>query len=304
MRARVLGSAAGGGFPQWNCGCPNCAAVRRGDRRFVARTQDSLAVFAREDSVVLCNVSPDVARQIEETPALHPRAPRHTPIAAVVITNGDLDHVLGLFSLREAQPLAIYATAAVQRTLVEHNAIAGTLARFTGHTVWRTLELERETELAGPRGEPTGIRLVPFAVPGKLPIHLARAAAPSPEDTIGLVLRGSRGGKSIVYVPGAATPPSRALLDEADVLLFDGTFWASDELVRLGLGSARAEDMAHLPIGGTRGALERLAGCRARRRIFTHINNTNPVLAIGSPERLEVERAGWEVAYDGMEILP
>ena len=302
MHARILGSAAGGGFPQWNCACGNCSAVRRADRRYVPRTQDSLAVFAHDDAAVLCNVSPDIARQIEATPALRARAMRHTPIAAIVLTNGDLDHVLGLFSLREAQPLAIYATAAVQRQLVAKNAITSTLARFPGHAVWRELALDREVELAGPDGRPTGVAVRPFALAGKLPPHVRDVAA-SAEDNIGLRLRCARTGKTIVYAPGAAHAPA-SIADDADVLLFDGTFWSNDELIALGCSTATARDMAHLPIGGHEGSLALFASSRARRKIYTHLNNTNPVLAAGSPERITVERAGWELAEDGLEILP
>jgi pyrroloquinoline quinone biosynthesis protein B len=285
MHARVLGSAAGGGFPQWNCACPNCSALRRGDRRLAARTQDSLAVFARDDAAVLCNASPDIARQIEAATVLRPRARRHTPIHAIVLTNGDLDHVLGVFSLREAPPLAIYATASVK---------TASLARFTGQAVWRDLALDRDVELFGPAGEPTDISVRAFALPGR---------TPGPEDNVGVRLTCGRTGKRIVYAPRAsyATPE---IGDDADVLLFDGTFWSNDELVRLGCGTATARDLGHLPIGGREGSLALLATCRARRKIYTHVNNTNPVLRYESREQIEVERAGWDVAEDGLEILP
>jgi len=297
MRARILGSAAGGGLPQWNCGCDNCHAVRRDDPRVRARTQDSLAVFRGEHAVV-CNASPDIRDQLAAAPRLHPRGVRGTPISAIVLTNGDLDHVLGLFSLRESQPLAIYATAAVRRGLVEHNAMCATLSRFPGQVVWRTLELEREVELADPAGAPTGISVRAFPLLGKLPVHLAKLS-PSPEDNVGLSLRAD--GRELVYAPGCALPPP-GLGDGADALLFDGTFWTSDELIRLG-GTARAEDMAHIPISGPEGSLALLGRCTATRRIYTHINNTNPMLALGTAQRREVVAAGWEIAEDGMELL-
>jgi pyrroloquinoline quinone biosynthesis protein B len=302
MHARILGSAAGGGFPQWNCACGNCSAVRRADRRYIARTQDSLAVFARDDAAVLCNVSPDVAQQIEATPTLRARGKRHTPIAAIVLTSGDLDHVLGLFSLREAQPLAIYATAAVRRQLVDRNAICATLARFPGQAVWRDLELDRDIELAGPDGTPTGVVVRAFALAGQLPGHV-RDVTPSAEDNIGLRLRCPRSGKTIVYAPSAANA-SATIGDDADVLVFDGTYWSNDELITLGCGTATARELAHQPIDGVEGSLARFAGSATRRKIYTHVNNTNPVLAAGSAERLAVELAGWELAEDGLEILP
>src|SRR5437868_3031318 len=161
MRVRVLGSAAGGGFPQWNCGCRNCVDVRRGDPSLVARTQDSLAISADGDAWVLVNASPEIRAQIESFPALHPRAPRHSPIAAVVLTNGDLDHILGLFSLRESHPLHLYTTPAVWRGLHERNVMFRTLQRFEGQLTWHPLALDTATALPG------GLSLTPFAVPGK-----------------------------------------------------------------------------------------------------------------------------------------
>ena len=298
MRARILGSAAGGGLPQWNCGCDNCRAVRRDDPRVRARTQDSLALFRGEHAVV-CNASPDIREQLAATPLLHPQAARGTPISAIVLTNGDLDHVLGLFSLRESEPIAIYATDSVRRGLVEHDAMCSTLARFRGQADWRRLPLDREIELADPQGSPTGISVRAFALPGKPPVHLAKLRASSAEDNVGLAIHGD--GKELVYAPGCALPP-RGLGDGADALLFDGTFWTSDELIRLGAGSARAEDMAHIPISGPEGSLALLARCTARRKIYTHINNTNPMLALGTRERREVVAAGWEIADDGMEL--
>jgi pyrroloquinoline quinone biosynthesis protein B len=299
MRVRVLGAAAGGGFPQWNCGCANCRAVRAREPGWRARTQDCLAVIASDDAAILCNASPDLARQLEATVALHPRAPRHTPISAIVLTNGDLDHVLGLLSLREAQPLAIYATETVRRSLVERNALFATLARFPGQSVWRPLELDRERELADPAGKAIGVAVRARAVPGKPPAHL-RGAHPSPEDNIALELRDVRTDRRVVYAPNAAAPVP-GLGDGAELLLFDGTFWSDDELGRAEVGAARAAEMAHLPIGGADGSLARVRPS-CRHKLFTHINNTNPILAPSSPERLAVRAAGWDIADDGMEL--
>lgn len=303
MRIRVLGSSAGGGLPQWNCACPNCTEARLGSGRVRPRTQDGLALEAAPGVWFLVNASPDIHRQIQESPALAPRAGRATPLHGVVLTNGDLDHTLGLFSLRESTPLVIHATEAVRRGLVEGNTIFRTLQRFPGQTTWRALPLGEPVELLGPGDAPTGVTVTAVSLPGKVPKHLEGLAPPSPEDNVGLWIRDTRSGKLVVLATavGAAGDWVR-LLDGADVCFVDGTFWSSDELPRLGLGTARAEDMAHLPIGGEGGSLAVLAGVRAGRRIFTHVNNTNPILVEGSAERGAVEAAGWEVAEDGLEI--
>lgn len=298
MRAIVIGSAAGGGFPQWNCGCPNCVAVREGKPSFARRTQDSVAVTSDGHRFALLNASPDVLAQIQATPALWPRAPRHTPIACVVLTNGDLDHVLGLFSLRESQPLAIYATDAVRRGL-EASSFVRTLRRFDGQTEMRRLALDAEIELADARGEPMGLFVRAFATPGKLPVHLVGHAEPSAEDAVGLAVRDATSG-TLAYATACADVDERKLSGHA-ALLFDGTFYREDELVRLGLSKAVAKDMAHLPIGGDAGSLARLATVDAGRRVYTHVNNTNPILG-PTEERRAVEAAGWEIAFDGMEI--
>jgi pyrroloquinoline quinone biosynthesis protein B len=302
MRIRILGSGAGGGLPQWNCGCGNCRAVRKGATGIEPRTQDSIALQGDGAGWVLCNCSPDVLRQIEAFDELHPKAPRHSPISAIVLTNGDLDHVLGLFSLRESYPLVIYATEGVRRGLFEHNAIARTLSRFEGHVTHRALPLGTEVPIEGARGEPTGIFVTAQPVAGKIPVHLDGIAPSSPDQNVGLWLRDSA-GKRVAYLSAVANLNDVApRVVDVDVLLLDGTFWSSDELARPGLSRARAEDMAHLPIGDPGGTLEWTPKLGAGRRIFTHINNTNPMLVEGSPERQAVIRAGWEVATDGMEI--
>ncbi len=298
MRAIVLGAAAGGGFPQWNCGCPGCAAVRAGKEGFTPRTQDSLAVTADGERYVLLNASPDVLVQIQKTPALWPRSPRHSPIAAIVLTNGDLDHVLGLFSLRESMPLAIHATESVWRGL-EDSVFLRTLRRFDGQLRKHVLPLEEETELEDAAGAPLGLRVRAFAVPGKLPVHLVGCAEATVRDNVGLRLRASSSHRALTYATTCASLDS-VELPPCEVLLFDGTFFREDELVRQGLSQALAKDMAHLPIDGPRGSLERLADFPARK-IYTHVNNTNPIVG-PSQERLRVEARGWEVAHDGLEI--
>jgi pyrroloquinoline quinone biosynthesis protein B len=300
MRARVLGSAAGGGVPQWNCGCDNCLLARAGDPRVGPRTQDSIAIgSARGESWLLVNASPDVLRQIERFDGLWPRSKRGTPIAALALTNGDLDHVVGLLSLRESQPLRVLSTRRVRSGLVERNAMLRTLARTADQVAWIDLVLGREIVL-----DDVGLGVTALAASGKLPVHLMGLAEASPEDNVALRIRDLAGArKTIALVTSVGTLDGiEALIDGADVVFLDGTFWSADELISQGLGSARARDMAHVPVGGDEGSLARLADARAGRRIYTHINNTNPMLREGSPERAAVERAGWEIAFDGMEI--
>lgn len=304
MFIRVLGSAAGGGFPQWNCGCPNCRGLREGTVRAQARTQECVAVSADGAAWLLLNCSPEIRQQIEGFPGLHPRGPRDSPIAAILVTNGDLDHCLGLLSLRESHPLVVYATEPVRRGFVEDNVLYRTLERFPGQVTWRTLKLGGDAEIVGPDGRPAGLAVMPLAVPGKPPIHLEHRAPPAPEDNIGVRVREQATGRVLAYCSAAAavTDDMRRALDGADAVFFDGTFWSSDELPALGLGTKRAEEMAHLPVGGPGGSLARLAGLRARRRVYIHINNTNPMLRDDSAERAQVDAAGWEIAGDGMEV--
>ncbi len=304
MLIRVLGSAAGGGFPQWNCGCPNCRGVRAGALRGSARSQECVAVSGDGDQWFLLNCSPEIRQQIESFPPLHPRGPRHSPIAAILLTNGDLDHCLGLLSLRESHPLVIYATDRLRRGFTDGNVLYRTLDRFPGQVTWRSLQLGPEEELADVDGRPSGLLTEAVAVPGKLPIHLETGAAPDPADSVGFRIRERSTGRVLAYLSGvgAVNDAVRRALEGADCVFFDGTFWSADELPGLGLGTKRAEDMAHLPIGGPDGSLARLNGVTARRRIFIHLNNTNPLLRDDSPERARVEAAGWEVACDGMEV--
>jgi len=304
VRIRVLGSAAGGGFPQWNCGCPNCAGVRRGVVRATPRTQESIAVSADGHDWFLLNASPEIRSQIEGFAALHPRARRDSPIAGILLTNGDLDHCLGLLSLRESQPLAVYATERVHAGFVEHNALYATLQRFAGQVTWHPLHPGRVQELLLGDGRGSGLRVEPIAVAGQPPLHLRKRFEPSAEDNIGLRIFAPASPVALLYLSGVAGP-TRALLDaleSATCIFFDGTFWTSDELIALGLGERRAEDMAHWPIGGPQGSLAALTHLRAGRKFFIHVNNTNPILRDDSPERAAVTAAGWEVAHDGLEL--
>jgi pyrroloquinoline quinone biosynthesis protein B len=301
MRVVVLGSGAGGGLPQWNCGCENCALARAGDPRISPRTQDSIAIGAKGDAQLLVNASPDILRHIERFERLWPRAARDTPIAAVALTNGDLDHVIGLLSLRESQPLRILATSRVRSGLVERNAVLRTLARTPDQVTWTNLELGREVIL-----DDVGVGVTAVPVAGKLPVHLVGLLDPSPEDNVALRVRDLSSGRSVVVATALGSLDGvEGLVAGADAILLDGTFWRDDELIARGLGRARAQDMAHVPVGGAEGSLARLAGlakAAGPRRVYTHINNTNPMLRSDSPERADVERAGWEIAFDGMEI--
>ncbi|HXT97553.1 MAG TPA: pyrroloquinoline quinone biosynthesis protein PqqB [Polyangia bacterium] len=294
----MLGSAAGGGVPQWNCGCQNCREARRGTGAVRPRTQESVAISADGAAWFLLNVSPEIRAQIESFPPLTPREPRHSPLAGLVLTNGDLDHCLGLLSLRESQPLTVYATESVRVGFTEGNVLYRTLERFEGQVTWRALAIGREQPLGD-----SGLAITAIATPGNLPLHLKSLRPPSAEDNVGLVVRDQRTGKRLAYFSGVARP-SPALeraLAEADVLFFDGTFWSSDELIALGLGTRRAEEMSHWPLGGPEGSAAFLAR-QPGRRILIHVNNTNPILCEGSAERRALEAAGIEVAADGLEL--
>jgi pyrroloquinoline quinone biosynthesis protein B len=278
--------------------------VRAGTIDAAPRTQESIAVSADDERWVLFNASPEIRQQIEACPALHPRGPRHSPIAAIVLTNGDLDHCLGLLSLRESQPLVVYATDRVRRGFSEDNVLCRTLERFEGQLTWRRLPLDRAVRVDGVAG-PTGLTVEAVAVPGKPPLHLARRfPAGDPEDNVGLRVREEAGASLLAYVPAAAavTDGVRRALADAGCVFFDGTFWSEDELIREGLGERSAAAMAHLPVGGPDGSLAALAAVAAPTRLFTHLNNTQPLLRRDSEERAAVLARGWDVAADGMEL--
>jgi len=268
--------------------------------------QESVVVSADGSSWFLLNASPEVRAQIESFQGLHPRALRDTPIAGIVLTNGDLDHMLGLLSLRESQALALYATARVKSGFTENNVLYRTLQRFDGQVVWHTLELgEPGPELLLPtsNGVPSGLGLRAFAAPGKAALHLDQSTR-EPGDNIGLLIRDTKRDKTLAYIPAAARNSAlvSAAAEAADAVFFDGTFWSSDELIALGASKSRAEDMAHWPIGGADGSLQFLASLQAERRIYIHINNSNPILREDSRERAELDAAHVEVAFDGMEL--
>lgn len=301
LHALVLGSAAGGGFPQWNCGCQNCRGVREARPGLRARTQDSVAVSADGQSWFLLNASPDVLRQAQDRRELWPRNLRDSPIRGVVLTNGDLDHVLGLLQLRESQPLTLYATERVLAGLRE-NAALRTLERFEGQLRRHVLRLGETCELQGADGAPSGVFVTADAVAGKPPLHLVGLYEPSPEDNVALQVRTARSGRLVYASAIADARAALPLFRGCAALLLDGTFWSEEELPGLGVRMGPARSMAHQPVGGSDGSLLALRDLDARRRIFTHVNNTNPLLDETSTERRQAEAAGWEVATDGLSL--
>ena len=293
MKMIVLGAAAGGGLPQWNCGCQNCQDARAG--AIPAMTQSSVAVSVDGGQWVVLNASPDIRLQLERVAALHPQGLRHSPIAATVLTNGDIDHIAGLLTLREKTRLDVYATSA-GLDILGSNSVFGVLDE--------TLVTRREIVLDHPFEPVAGLVLTPFAVPGKVALFLEGDQLNLEEvgeQTVGLMI--DAGGKRVAYIPGCAKVPDDLLqrVTGSDMLLFDGTVWHNDDMQRTGTGTKTGARMGHLPLNGPGGSLERWAGFGGRK-ILIHINNTNPILQPSSPERATVVRKGWEIAYDGMDI--
>ncbi|MER6221408.1 pyrroloquinoline quinone biosynthesis protein PqqB [Streptomyces sp900105755] len=290
---RVLGSAAGGGSPQWNCGCPVCAAVRSGAG--LARTQSSVAVSADRRRWFLINASPDVRAQIEVFPGLHPRDDRTTPLEAVLLTDAELDHTLGLLLLREARALRLYATQAVRKTLFDGSGILRTLERYCP-VEWHAVIPDAGLALA------EGLSCRAFDVPTVKRDRFATGVDHG--RVVGYRLADERSGGTLVYLPGvqSLTPALHVEIEGCDCLLIDGTCWRDDELVRLGLAGKTSREMGHLPIDGPDGSLAQLPSLGVGRTIFVHMNNTNPVLLEGAPERRTVEESGMEVATDGLEV--
>jgi pyrroloquinoline quinone biosynthesis protein B len=297
MQAIVLGSAAGGGVPQWNCGCRICRLAWAGDPRVAARTQSSLVVSADGERWLLINASPDVRQQIAGAAPLRPRGgPRHSPIEAVLLTNGDVDHVAGLLSMRESQAFALYGTRETLSALAA-NALLDVLNP--------DLVTRHETVFDRPIELLPGLRATLFPVPGKPPLWLegpTTVIGALSGSTVGVLLEA--GGGRLAYVPGCALVDDELVrrLDGVDALLFDGTVFHDDDMLRAGVGTKTGRRMGHVPMRGPGGSIAGLAGLNVGRRIFVHINNTNPVLVEGSDERRDVEAAGWTVAHDGLRI--
>jgi pyrroloquinoline quinone biosynthesis protein B len=307
MRMIVLGSAAGGGLPQWNCACANCTRARAGDPAVRPRTQSSIAVSADGRRWVLLNASPDLRMQMAAVPALAPpRPPRSTALAGVLVTNADIDHVAGLLSLREAQPFVLHATGRVH-SILDSNPVFDSLNRTLVRR--RTIEVGEPVELEDADGEPLGLTATLFPVPGKVALYLEGGRSESElageaGDTVGVEIAG--GGKRILYVPACARIEEDLLrrVRGADLLLFDGTLWEDGEMVRMGLGAKTGRRMGHVSVSGEDGAIAGFAGVPVGRKVFIHLNNSNPLLAEDSPEHEAARRAGWEVAHDGQEIEP
>jgi len=263
-----------------------------------------VAVSNDESSWYLLSASPDLPRQIGAFPKLHPSTrSRETPIAALVLPGADLDQLLGLILLRESQPLRVYATPSIRQIIMENNII---FAMVRNQIVWEELTPGQEVELASVSGEKSGIRCLPFALAGNYPHYVSRemaASLPSNEALLGLRLQ-APGGGTLVYLPGAPSiePVWLQHLESCDLLLFDGTFWTDDELIRIQGSGRSARQMGHMPISGTDGSLQKLANLRKPRKIFIHVNNTNPILDEDSAEYQRVREAGWEVAQDGLEF--
>jgi pyrroloquinoline quinone biosynthesis protein B len=297
MRAVVLGAAAGGGFPQWNSNAAACRRARAGDPAAPPRTQASLAVSADGEHWTLINASPDLREQIGRSQFLHPRhGLRSTPITDVVLTGGDVDVIAGLLTLRERQPFSLWATAEIHRVL-ESNSVFDVLARDTVQR--RPLTLDTPQRLDG------GLTVELFAVPGKTPLYLEADDAPPilvDGTTVGAAV--SDGTRTLFYVPGCAamTPELAARLDGADLVFFDGTLWRDDEMVAAGLGAKTGRRMGHMSMAGAEGSIAAFEPIEVSRKVFIHINNSNPVLMADTPERAQAERAGWDVAFDGMEF--
>ncbi len=327
MHVRVLGSAAGGGVPQWNCRCPVCSLVWNGDRRVRPRSQSSLAVSADGISWVLLNASPDLRQQILSTKALQPsglqplsveplspdrpvlsadstadaaeirnQSGRHSPIKAVYLTNGDVDHIAGLLNLRERQSFELFGTRTTL-DIVRSNSVFAVLN--PENVNFNPVGLDIAVEIL------PGLQITPFAAPGKIPLYLEQGdvmIGQLSESVLGLEIRAE--GKRMLYIPGCAevTPDILARSHGADLLFFDGTTFTDDEMLQLQLSEKTARRMGHVAMSGEGGSLKAFAETPIGHKIYIHINNTNPSLIEGSPEHEAVLAAGWEIAHDGLEI--
>ena len=300
MEVILLGTAAGGGFPQWNCWCPSCRVAREQPERARPRSQSSIAVSADGERWFLGNASPDVREQLARLGRDPAPALRHVPVAGVLLTDAELDHSMGLALLREARQLDLYCTGAVER-IVEHDSRVLAVTRAFADVRATALPLDTPVALAGTDGAESGLVVEAFAVGGDPPRFATRD---EPGHTVGLTIRADGGG-TVAYLPGCGAIDDALLarLAGASLVVIDGTFWSEDELVRLGLSDRRARQMGHLPVGGTGGSLERLrALAESATVVFAHINNSNPMLVEDSPERAAVLAAGMVVGEDGMRF--
>jgi pyrroloquinoline quinone biosynthesis protein B len=305
LRVVVLGAAAGGGVPQWNCGCPVCLEARSDPG--LRSTQASIAISADGDHWFLINASPDLRQQLIATPQLQPAAGklRHSPISGVILTNGEVDAVAGLLSMREGSSFTIYAHAKVL-SILKANSIFDVLNEKNVRR--QAIELDQAFEPALPDGASSGIEILPFAVAGKSAWYLEGKVHPGGDDgagdTLGLRIRDKATGKHFYFLAACAdvTDDLKTRLAGAPLVFFDGTVWRDDELILAGLGNKTGQGMGHISMSGDTGAIKTLAGLDIGRKVFLHINNSNPALLPASPERKIAERAGWQIPADGTEI--
>jgi pyrroloquinoline quinone biosynthesis protein B len=295
FRAQILGAAAGGGLPQWNCGCENCNLARSG--AIPPQTQSSVAFSANGEDWAILNASPDIRDQMARAPVLHPTDLRVSPLRSVLLTNGDIDHVAGLLTLREQQKFELFATGEIHQVIADNPMFAALNPAFVTRS---KITLDQEFELA------SGLTARLFAVPGKVPLYLEGATVQTDlqgEQTVGVHLTAA--GKHVYYIPGCSTMNSdlRTRIEGADMVLFDGTLWRDDEMVTAGLSQKTGQRMGHMSMSGPDGSLAAFADIDVKQKIFVHMNNTNPVLRPTSDEKKQAEAAGWTVAHDGMELV-
>jgi len=303
MRILVLGAAAGGGVPQWNCNCGICRNAREGRGNVQRSGQASVAISADGDHWFLINASPDIRQQIIDNPQLHPRhGLRHSPISGVVITNGDVDAIAGLLTLREGSPFTLYAHQGVL-DLLRANSIFNVLSPTYVKRV--PVLLETPFDLVLPDGRPSGLRATAFAVPGKVPLYMEKGGfAAGAADTIGLHIEGPEPASRFFFIAACAemTPDLALRVAGAPMVFFDGTLWRDDEMIHSGLGAKTGRRMAHLAMSGAGGSIESFRPIDVGRKIYLHINNSNPAWMEDSPERRQLAQAGWEILPDGTEI--
>ena len=305
MRVKVLGSAAGGGFPQWNCGCSNCRRFRLGSLHGTARSQAQLAASTDDENWFLLGASPDLRYQIEGCRELQPQHDgRNSPISGIILTCADLDHSLGLLLLREWHKLNLYSTATVRRVLVETNAVFRLLERMPGQLGWTDMSIGVGFNLTTPGGVSSGMIARLFGLPGRLPSYAPSGNGLSAEEAVAALILESPTGKRLAYVPGLPAINEALLyeLSTCHTIMVDGTFWTDNELVRVEGCGRLARDIGHLPVSGAEGSLAKLSGLRTPRKVYVHVNNTNPMLDEDSEEHHQAREGGWEIAFDGMEL--
>jgi pyrroloquinoline quinone biosynthesis protein B len=303
MQIRILGSGAGGGFPQWNCNCRNCAGFRKGTLNAQARTQSSIAISEDGERWILFNASPDIRAQLASFPAMQPaRALRDTGISAIVLMDSQVDHTTGLLSLREGLPLDVWCTRQVHDDLSTGFPLFEMLRHWNGGLNWREIQASEQTSFTIPCAPSLELTTIPLL--SNAPPYSPRRDNPHPGDNIGLFIREAKTGRTVLYAPGLGQPDDRIKnwMKQADVLLVDGTVWHDDEMIRQEVGTKTGQQMGHLAQAGEGGMIELLDSMPASRKILIHINNTNPILDEDSPERAELAEHRIEVSRDGMDI--